>query len=57
MTCNEWLSLKANVADAFADVYAAESGACLTDGQVANLLVCVNALNDFLNKERINTKG
>ena len=44
----EWLSLKASVADAFADLYKAECNGTLPEGQIENLQTCVNALNDFL---------
>lgn len=44
----EWLTLKASVADAFADLYKAECNGTLPEGQIENLQICVNALNDFL---------
>lgn len=47
----EWLSLKASVADAFGDLYKAECNGTLPEGQVENLKICVNALNDFLEKD------
>ena len=47
----EWFSLKASVADAFADLYKAESNGTLPEGQVENLKICLNALNDFLEKD------
>lgn len=45
---SEWYSLKASVADAFSDVYAAECDNKLTEGQSDNLKVCLKALNEFL---------
>lgn len=47
----EWLSLKASIADAFADLYKAECNGTLPDGQVENLKICVNALNDYLERD------
>lgn len=47
----EWLSLKASVADAFADLYKAECNGTLPEGQVENLQICVNALNDYLERD------
>lgn len=47
----EWLSLKASVADAFADLYKAECNGTLPEGQVENLKICVNALNDYLERD------
>ena len=47
----EWLTLKASVADAFADLYKAECNGTLPEGQVENLQICVCALNDFLERD------
>ena len=47
----EWMSLKASVADAFADLYKAECNGTLPEGQVENLQICINALNDYLERD------
>ena len=47
-TESEWYSLKASIADAFADVYRAENDQTLTLGQAENLRVCLKTLNEFL---------
>lgn len=47
----EWLSLKASIADAFSALYNAECNGTLPDGQVENLKICVNALNDYLERD------
>lgn len=47
----EWLTLKASVADAFADLYKAECSGTLPEGQIENLQICVCALNDFLERD------
>lgn len=48
MNESEWYSLKASVADAFSDVYAAECDCKLNEGQAENLKVCLSSLNMFL---------
>ncbi|SFO58483.1 hypothetical protein [Prevotella sp. tf2-5] len=48
MNESEWYSLKASVADAFSDVYAAECASKLTEGQAENLKICLSTLNMFL---------
>lgn len=47
----EWLSLKASIAYAFSALYKAECNGTLPDGQVENLKICVNALNDYLERD------
>lgn len=44
----EWQALKASVADAFADLYKAECAGTQPEGQIENLKLCVNTLNDYL---------
>lgn len=51
MNEKEWYSLKASVADAFANVYAAECDCNLTEGQAENLKLCLKVLNEYLDED------
>lgn len=46
----EWLSMKATLADAFAALHFAES-MTLKEGDVENISLCLKTLNDYLEKD------